>query len=93
MEISFDPAKRQLTLEKRGLDFADAGKIFEGEYFTWEDDREDYGETRYNSFGFLDDRAVFLTWTPRDGGIRVISMRKANEREQIRFGRILGRSG
>ena len=92
MDVSFDPAKRLMTLEKRGLDFMDAAKVFEGDYLSWEDDRMDYGEPRFNTFGFLDGRAVFLTWTPRDGGIRVISMRKANDREQARFGRIVGRS-
>ena len=28
MEITFDPAKRDLTLKNRGLDFADAAKVF-----------------------------------------------------------------
>ena len=93
MRITFDETKRLVTLEKRGLDFARALEIFEGEHLTLEDDRTDYGEPRYNSFGYLDGRAVFLTWTPRDGGIRVISLRKANDREQAWYRRIVDRPG
>ena len=90
MEITFDEAKRQLTLLKRGLDFARAGEIFEGVEYTWIDDRSDYGEVRYNTFGTLDNRLVSVTWTIRIGKRRIISMRKANDREQARYRRIMG---
>jgi uncharacterized DUF497 family protein len=36
--------------------------------------------------GFLDGRMVVVAWTPRGEARRIISMRKANEREQERFG-------
>lgn len=42
MDIEFDEEKRQLTLLKRGLDFARAGEIFDGTEFTWIDDRAEY---------------------------------------------------
>ncbi|MCW1430464.1 BrnT family toxin [Novosphingobium sp. JCM 18896] len=90
MEISFDEPKRQLTLLKRGLDFARAAEIFDGTEYTWIDDRFDYGEVRYNSFGLLDQRLIAMSWTIRDGKRRIISMRKANEREQARYRRVLG---
>jgi uncharacterized DUF497 family protein len=45
----------------------------------------DYGETRLITVGYLDSRMVVCVWTPRDDGIRVISMRKANEREQAKY--------
>ena len=41
MDIEFDPAKRDATLEARGLDMADAGEVFAGATLTVEDDRED----------------------------------------------------
>ncbi|WP_234811163.1 BrnT family toxin [Xaviernesmea oryzae] len=41
MAILFDPVKRLLTLEQRGLDFSDAGKVFDGPHLTIEDDRID----------------------------------------------------
>jgi len=90
VEISFDEAKRLLTLQHRSLDFAEAGKIFDGTEFTWEDDRQDYGESRFNTFGSLEGRLVAVTWTIRDGTRRIISMRKANDREQARYRRELG---
>ena len=85
MEIEFDPKKRDKTLEQRGLDFARAEEIFDGHHFTGEDSREDYSETRYTTVGELDDRMVVMTWTPRGEARRIISMRKANEREQTRY--------
>jgi uncharacterized protein len=86
MEIEFDPAKQRLTLEHRGLDMARAGEVFDGATLTIEDDRLDYGEPRYISVGKLDGRMVVVVWTPRAKGRRIISMRKANEREQKAYG-------
>ena len=54
MEISFDPVKRDETLSERGLDFADAGKVFGGRSKTAVDDRFDYGEVRYVTYGWMD---------------------------------------
>lgn len=82
MQIEYDPAKRGVTIRDRGLDMADAGDVFEGDTITIEDERRDYGETRYITVGFLAGRMVFVAWTPRDGSRRIISMRKANAREQ-----------
>jgi uncharacterized protein len=89
VEISFDPAKRKATLRERGLDFRDAAKVFEGETFTQPDDRFDYREERFVTYGMLDDRAVVVVWTERDGTRRVISMRHAHaeEVEHVRLGR------
>ncbi len=92
MEIEFDEAKRQITLIRRGLDFARANEIFDGAEFTWIDDRADYGEVRSNTFGMLGGRLVAVTWTIRAGKRRIISMRKANDREQTYYRRYLGRS-
>ncbi|EIZ1472125.1 BrnT family toxin [Salmonella enterica] len=89
MEIDFDNNKRNRTLNERGLDFARAGEVFSGKHFTAEDIRKDYGETRYITAGKLDGRVVVLVWTPRGNVRRVISMRKANERESTRFKKYL----
>ena len=85
MTVEFDAAKRDTTLEARGLDMARAGEVFAGATLTVEDDRQDYGEDRFITIGFLDDRMVILVWTPRNGACRIISMRKANEREQALY--------
>lgn len=85
MIITFDPAKRDRALAERGLDFADAGRVFAGTTFTLEDDRLPYPEPRFISFGLLAGRMVVIVWTPIGDGRRIISMRKANEREQQRY--------
>ena len=85
MKLSWDPDKRQRTLDERGLDFADAEAVFEGVHFDIPDDRSDYGEARWSTFGFLRERMVCLVWTPRDDGRRIISLRYANDRERRRL--------
>jgi uncharacterized DUF497 family protein len=85
MEIEFDPAKRLLTLEQRGLDMNDASLVFSGLKMTLPDDRRDYGEPRWITVGFLNNRMVIVIWTPRNGKTRIISMRKANDREQENY--------
>ena len=86
MPIEFDAAKRTATLEARGLDMARADAVLAGATLTVEDDRRDYGEDRFITIGFLDDTMVVLVWTPRGGAHRIISMRKANERERTLYG-------
>ncbi|MGC2461284.1 MAG: BrnT family toxin [Steroidobacteraceae bacterium] len=81
MRITFDPAKREKTLIERGLDFRRAKEVFEGVHLTRRDDRCDYVEQRFITAGRLDERIVILVWTPRGRARRVMSMRKANDRE------------
>ncbi len=90
MKITFDEVKRAWTLRERGLDFAGAGAIFDGPEFTQLDDRYDYPEPRYQTYGLLGERLVMIAWTPTHNGIHVISMRKCNDREQRKFASKLG---
>ncbi|WP_019516757.1 BrnT family toxin [Sphingomonas sp. Mn802worker] len=85
MEISYDAAKRDATLRERRLDFADAAGVFDGPAFEFEDARFDYPERRCCTIGLLGERTVVIVWAATERGRRVISMRKANEREQARF--------
>ena len=64
---------------------ARAGEVFVGATLTVEDDRRDYGEDRFITIGFLDGAMVVLVWTRRNDGYRIISMRKANERERALY--------
>jgi uncharacterized DUF497 family protein len=85
VDISFDSVKRALTLAERALDFADARRVFDGPVFEFEDDRFVYPERRYSTIGLLDGRMVLMIWTEGENSRRVISMRKANDREQAKF--------
>jgi len=83
MNFIWDEVKRQLNLQKHGLDFAHAQQVFDGPTLTTEDVRECYGEQRFNTLGLLDAEVVCICHTETDEDIRVISMRKA-ERHEIR---------
>lgn len=85
MAITYDPAKRGRTLAERGLDFEDAAVVFAGPMFTFEDIRQDYGECRTVTVGFLAGRMTIIIWTPRGQDRHVFPMRKANVREQKRY--------
>jgi len=65
---------------------ARACEVFEGVTLTVEDDRKSYGEKRFITIGFLDERMIVLVWTPRGAVRRIISLRKANDREQKYYG-------
>jgi uncharacterized protein len=83
-KITCDPAKREKTLQERKLDLLDAGKVFSGETLTLIDDRKDYGEVRYQTYGFLGNRVVMVVWTNRAQARHVISMRYCREREAVK---------
>lgn len=85
MLIEFDSVKRDKTLTERGIDFADAAKVFAGHQFTLKDERQDYTEPRFITVGKLYERMVVVVWTPRGASRRIISMRKCNEREQAHY--------
>lgn len=90
MQIEFDTDKRGKTLAERGLDFARASEVFAGVTVTIEDVRQNYGEARFTTIGTLDGRSIVLVWTPRGEARRIISMRKANEREIEKYSPTLG---
>jgi uncharacterized DUF497 family protein len=89
MDVTFDPAKREATLAARGLDFADAAEVLAGQTFRFQDNRAEYGEVRMIAVGYLRGRMVVLVYTDRSTGRHIISMRKANAREQQRFNQAL----
>ncbi len=78
----WDETKSKKNFIKRGLNFADAEIVFSGACATFEDTRFDYGEPRFITFGLLEERMVVIAHTPRGEKTRIISMRKANNREQ-----------
>ena len=85
MKITCDAAKRAATLKDRDIDFESAAEVFEGVVIDIPDERFDYGELRMLTVGHLRGRMVIVVWTARGDARHVISMRKANDREQARF--------
>ena len=90
MRITFDPAKRAETLRRRRIDFLDADRVFAGLTYTIPDQRFPYPEERFITVGLLSGRVVIVVWAPTEDGRRIISMRKANAREQARYSHRLG---
>ena len=90
MIISYDPAKRERTLKDRGLDFEDAPIVFSRLTVEVEDTRKDYGEQRIICYGQLEGRLVVVGYTSRGAVRHIFSMRKANDREQIRLAPYFG---
>jgi uncharacterized protein len=89
MRVTYDPEKRERTLQERGLDFEDAKLVFAGVTLEVEDTRKDYGEPRIICYGLLAGRLVVVGYTPRGAARHVFSMRKANAREQTRIAPLL----
>ncbi len=85
MRFTWHEPKRQASLKKHGMDFADAARIFDGPTFTFEDDREHYGEQRWVTLGLLSERVVVIVHTETIEEIRIISMREADKDEQTIF--------
>jgi uncharacterized protein len=84
VEISYDLAKDAANRAKHGLSFAD----FTG-FDLWTsahvDDRSDYGEVRFRAFGRIDGRGYSIAYTETIEGIRLISFRRAHDREMRRY--------
>ena len=78
----WDEPKRQANLAKHGVDFAEMDR------FDWSsadirvDDRFDYGETRKSALGLIEGRLFAVSYTERGAITRIITLRKANEREK-----------
>lgn len=82
MQVEWDEAKREENLRKHGIDFVGVEALFEGLTATIEDDRLDYGEQRFVTFGVMEGRAVAVVHTEQSDTIRIISIRKATKREE-----------
>jgi uncharacterized protein len=81
MRFTWSERKRATNLKDHGLDFIDAPRVFEGETFTFEDARFDYGEQRFETLGLLAGVPVSIVHMESEDEIRVISFRKATKRE------------
>ena len=85
MLIDFDPDKSDRNEQERGLPFtAVAGFDWDSALFL-EDNRFDYPEQWFIGLGKIGQRVHVVCFTPIQGGIRVISLRKANLREVARY--------
>ena len=87
MDISFDPAKNERNIETHGVSLARALEFQWESSVSVEDTRRDYGERRFKLYGLIGSRLYVLIHTPREGRLHVISLRKANKREERAYER------
>jgi uncharacterized DUF497 family protein len=86
MEITYDPLKNETNVRARGLSFEQVKDLDWSSAVIHEDTRKDYGERRYQAFGYIGERLFVVVFTPRAGKVHVISLRKANSREVKQHG-------
>ena len=83
IRITFDPAKNEANVRERGLPFSLVRDEFDWpSAWVTEDLRKDYDERRYRALGYVGTRLHAVIYTPRSGATHVISLRKANRREE-----------
>lgn len=82
MNFEWDEAKSEACFAERGFDFAYAARVFfDPNRLIEADTRYSYGEDRYRLMGRIEGRLFVVVYTPRGDAIRIISARKANQRE------------
>jgi len=79
--VSFDPSKDAANFAKHGVSLALAARLEWDSALTWPDTRRAYGEFRQCALGYVGLRLYFVAFVERGEGLRIISMRKANQRE------------
>jgi len=85
MQITFDEAKDALNKGKHGLSLSDAEKLEWEDVLIWQDNRRDYGESRMIALGVIGDRLYCVVYVDREDVRRIISLRKANNKEKILY--------
>ena len=86
----WDPDKARSNLEKHGIDFA---SVSDFEWDTAVIRRSDrHGEVRFLAYGYLSNRIHIVVFAEREDRIRVISFRKADDREERYYVRAKARS-
>lgn len=80
--IEFDFAKSARNLRQRGIGFERFADLDAEDAISVEDTRKDYGERRTRVLGHIDGQLHAAVITLRGATIRVISLRRANTREE-----------
>jgi uncharacterized DUF497 family protein len=82
MDFEWDEAKSGACFTQRGFDFAYAARaFFDSNRIVHADTRRSYGEERYQLMGMIEQRLFVVVYSPRHDAMRIISARKANQRE------------
>jgi uncharacterized DUF497 family protein len=83
--IRFDPAKNGSNIANRGLSLELVELSEWATALMEENTRKAYGERRFQVLGYIGERLHAMVFTPREGKVHVISLRKANSREVKKY--------
>jgi uncharacterized DUF497 family protein len=84
-KFTWNDSKSESCFSKRGFDFEYASQVFDDvDRKVIEDTSMSYGEKRFQIVGQIEGRLFVVICTPRQDKIRIISARKANQREVIK---------
>lgn len=85
MPVTYDPAKSERNEADRGLAFSLVEEFEWSTTLVVEDTRRLYEERRYQALGMIGEHLHMLVFTPREGAVHAISLRRANQRERTRY--------
>ena len=94
MQIEFDTTKDAANVQKHGVSLAVAAELDWESALVWLDSRKAYGEERQSALALmqLQGRVYFVAFVDRGDVRRVISLRKANNREKVRYAKVFDAS-
>jgi uncharacterized DUF497 family protein len=92
VKFEWDEQKNRINIEKHGISFEEVKAIFEDVRITAVDTRQSYDEIRNISLGTIHGRICVVVYTERKGVTRIISARKANQRERRRYHEFIKRA-
>ena len=85
VRLTYDAVKSIRNKQERGMPFELAIVFDWSTALIVEDLRQDYQERRFQALGFMKEHLCMLVFTPRQGAVHVISLRRANQRERNRY--------
>jgi uncharacterized DUF497 family protein len=85
VNYEYDLAKDEVNLDKHGVSLADADGFEWETAVVREDTRKQYAEQRFEATGYIGQRLHVMIYCLRSDAVRIISLRKANYREEKRY--------
>ncbi|HAC62642.1 MAG TPA: BrnT family toxin [Cyanothece sp. UBA12306] len=85
MEIEWDKNKAASNFSKHNIDFEDVKNIFLAPNRLEREDKRNYGETRIQVIGIVNQLVLFVVYTKRENRYRIISARRANKNERKQY--------
>ena len=92
MNFEWDGTKNRANIRKHAIDFADVPPVFVRPMLVEPDEREQYGEDRWIGLGVFPNgiEAVVVFTEPAHETTRLISARRATQKERIRYHEEIG---